>query len=194
MPRSPQAVTRLLEQARAGKADALTELFPLVYGELRALAARQIRREHGRRSIQATDLVHEAYVRLVPDRNLDWKDRAHFFAIAARSMRQVLIDRARARKAQKRGGTAEPGTLTDELLDRVEAGGERGGHPVDLIALDVALGKLAALDRRYAEVVELRFFGGLSIEEAAEVLSTSPATLKRWWAFAQAWLRRELSA
>ena len=185
--------TRLFAAHRQGDAGALAELFPLVYDELRRLAARQIRREYGPQTLEATALVHEAYMRLIPDGNLAWNDRAHFLAIAARSMRQVLIDRARARKAQKRGGPVAPVTLTDALLDRAGDPGQ-AGHGIDVIALDEALGRLHQLDPKQAEMVELRFFGGLTIEETAEVMQRSPATVKRLWKFAQAWLRRELGA
>jgi len=193
MPRSGEDLTQLLERARQGSPDALDAVFPLIYDELRVLARRQIGREYGHRSVEATDLVHEAYLRLIPSGASPWQSRAHFFGIAARSMRQVLVDRARARHALKRGGPAEPVTLADAILDRV-AGGAGRGPVVDLIALDTALSRLAILDARYVELVELRFFAGLGIEETARVMGASPATIKRWWTFAQTWLRRELGA
>ena len=193
MPHSSQSATELFARARAGNAEALADLFPLLYDELRRLAARHIGREYGPRTLQATALVHEAYLRLVPEDNLAWADRAHFFAVAAKSMRQVLIDRARARHAQKRGGLMAPVTLNDELPIRREGPG-KADATIDLIALDTALTKLEALDTKQAQMVELRFFAGLTIEETAEVMQSSPATVKRLWTFAQAWLRKELAA
>jgi RNA polymerase sigma factor (TIGR02999 family) len=185
---SPTSATELFRRARAGDDGALQALFPLVYDELRALAGRYMRREYARQTIQATALVHEAYLRLIPDRSLRWNDRAHFLALVARSMRQILVERARARHAEKRGGPGGgPVTLHDELLGNAE-------RTVDVLALDEALGQLAVLDPRQARLVELRFFGGLTVGEAAEAMSVSPATLKRDWAFAQTWLRRQLSA
>jgi len=184
---SQRDITQLLEKAGLGDRRAASQLFPLVYEELRRLAFKYVNREWKRRTLQPTELVHEAYLRLVPDQNLQWKDRAHFFAIAARSMRQVLVERARARGALKRGGGEQPVTLADEVLGHLE-------RSVDLLALDTALTKLAALDPKQAELVELRFFGGLTIEEAAMTMGTSPASAKRWWAFSKAWLRRELEA
>ena len=184
-PPSGKTVTQLVQRARTGDAGAMSKLFPLIYEELRGLAAKYIRRERPGQTLQATALVHEAYLRLIPDGGLHWKDRTHFLAIVARSMRQVLVERARVRMAQKRGGPAIPVTFTDEILGRDE-------RSVDLLALDEALGKLEDLDPKQAELVELRFFGGLTVEETAEVLEISPATVKRRWAFSQAWLRREL--
>lgn len=184
-------VTELFRRAREGNAEAREQLFPLLYEELRRLAARKIGREFGPQTLQATALVHEAYMRLIPDRDLEWNDKAHFLAIAARSMRQVLVDRARARHAGKRGGRDVPVTLSDALLDRI-GGPDSAPGTVDLIALDTALDKLNALDPKQSEMVELRFFGGLTIEETAEAMRCSPATVKRLWTFAQAWLRREL--
>jgi RNA polymerase sigma factor (TIGR02999 family) len=177
--------TRLLEQAAAGDERALERLLPLVYDELRRLAARYLQRERRAQSMQATALVHEAYLRLLGDRRLAWQSRAHFFGIAARSMRQILVERARARLASKRGGSRARITLDD----RVAAAADQS---VDVLALHEALERLAAVDAELARLVELRFFGGLTIEEAAEALSISPATLKRNWATARAWLRREM--
>ena len=193
MPHSSQSATELFARARAGNAEALADLFPLLYDELRRLAARHIGREYGPRTLQATALVHEAYLRLVPEDDLAWADRAHFFAVAAKSMRQVLIDRARARHAQKRGGLMAPVTLNDELPIRREGPG-KADEAIDLIALDTALTKLETLDTKQARMVELRFFAGLTIEETAQVMQSSPATVKRLWTFAQAWLRKELAA
>jgi RNA polymerase sigma factor (TIGR02999 family) len=160
-------------------------LLPIVYEELRRLAASYIRRERPGQTLQPTALVHEAYMRLMKDKPGRWQNRAHFCAIAAHSMRQILIERARARGAQKRGGARHRVTLDDALV----AGGERS---IDLVALDEALERLAALDPEQARLVELRFFGGLTVEETAEAMKISPATVKRHWALASAWLAREL--
>ena len=163
----------------------LDSLLPIVYQELRRLAASYLRRERPGQTLQPTALVHEAYLRLMKDRPDRWQNRAHFCAIAAHSMRQILIERARARGALKRGG-AQPRVTLDEGL---VAGGQRS---FDLIALDEALERLAQFDPEQARLVELRFFGGLTVEETAEALNISPATVKRHWAAARAWLAREL--
>jgi len=165
----------------------LDSLLPIVYQELRKLAAGYLRRERPGQTLQPTALVHEAYLRLMKDKPDRWQNRAHFCAIAAHSMRQILIERARARGAQKRGGARHRVTLDDALV----AGGERS---IDLVALDQALERLAAFDPAQARLVELRFFGGLTIEETAEATGTSPATVKRHWVVACAWLARELKA
>lgn len=163
----------------------LDSLLPLVYQELRRLAAGYIRREKPGQTLQPTALVHEAYLRLMKDRPDRWQNRAHFCAIAAHSMRQILIERARARHAQKRFGGQARVTLEDALV----AGGEQS---IDLLALDEAIDRLAELDTDQARIVELRFFGGLTVEETAEAMDTSPATVKRHWTIARAWLAREL--
>lgn len=155
-----------------------------VYAELRQLADRYLRREQAR-SVQATELVHEAWLRMARGRLPEFQNRAHFVAIAAISMRRLLVERARARHAVKRGGPQVQVTLDDVML-----AGER--HPIDLVALDMALTGLAALDAQQARIVELRFFGGLSVEETADALGISPATVKRHWTVARAWLLREL--
>jgi RNA polymerase sigma-70 factor, ECF subfamily len=160
-------------------------LLPIAYQELRRLAAGYLRRERAGYTLQPTALVHEAYLRLLKDKPGRWQNRAHFCAIAAHSMRQILIERARARDAKKRGGERQRVTLDEGLV----AGGDRS---IDLIALDQALERLAALDAEQARLVELRFFGGLTIEETAEAMNTSPATVKRHWTVACAWLAREL--
>jgi RNA polymerase sigma factor (TIGR02999 family) len=160
-------------------------LLPIVYQELRRLAANYLRRERPGQTIQPTALVHEAYLRLMKDKPNRWKNRAHFCAIAAHSMRQILIERARARGALKRGG-AQPRVTLDEAL---VAGGERA---FDVVALDEALARLAAIDPEQARLVELRFFGGLTVEETADAMAISPATVKRHWTVARAWLAREL--
>ena len=180
---------KLLERAKTGDPKAVAELMPLVYDELRRLAASYIRRERRGQTLQATALVNEAYVRLIGEKAQNWQNRTHFLAIAALSMRQILVQRARARKAAKRGGDPERITLDEQLLP---AGAAAGARAVDLVALDAALEKLAALDARQAKVVELRYFGGLSVEETAAALDISPATVKRDWTIARAWLKREL--
>jgi RNA polymerase sigma factor (TIGR02999 family) len=179
-------VAQLVESARRGDEQALSALMPLVYDELRRLAASYMRRERSGQTLQATALVHDAYIRLMQDSKLSWQNRSHFFGIAARSMRQILIERARARRAVKRGGSRVRVTLDAGLL-ATEA------PAIDLEALDEALTRLEALDAELAQVVEVRFFGGLSIEEAAEALGISPATVKRRWTVAKAWLARELA-
>jgi RNA polymerase sigma factor (TIGR02999 family) len=187
MDQSPAAVASLLEGARQGDEQALATLVPLVYDELRRLAASYLRRERPGQTLQATALVHDAYLRLLQDSQLSWQNRAHFFGIAARSMRQILIERARSRHAAKRGGrqvrvTFDPGLIVP------------GREPLDFEALDDALTRLGALDPDLAGVVEVRFFGGLSIEEAAEAMGISPATVKRRWTLAKAWLARDLGS
>lgn len=183
---SPGAVTRLLASARSGSQAAFDDLFPLVYGELRRIAAREMRDEKPGRTLQTTALVHEAYLRLLKDASLSFENRAHFLGIAARAMREILIERARARVAQKRGGHAVRITLDDVTVPTP-------APSVDVLALDEALQRLAGLDKRHARVVELRYFGGLSVEETAAALDVSPATVKRAWTLARAWLYRELT-
>jgi len=185
MDRSPTAIASLVENARLGDEEALAALIPLVYDELRRLAAHYLRRERPGQTLQATALVHDVYLRLLKDSHLSWQNRAHFFGIAARSMRQILIERARARRAAKRGGDRVRVTFDPGLIVAVP-------ESIDLEALDDALTRLAALDPDLAGVVEVRFFGGLSIEETAEALSVSPATVKRRWTLAKAWLAREM--
>lgn len=162
------------------------EMIGEVYTELRRLADRYVRGERAK-SVQATDLVHEAFLRLQKERAPQWRDRTHFLAIAAISMRRLLVERARARGASKRGGGQIQVTLDEKLL------ADHGpGQNLDLLALDQALAGLAKLDAQQARIVELRFFGGLSVEETADALSISPATVKRHWTIAKAWLLREL--
>ncbi|MFO7692014.1 MAG: sigma-70 family RNA polymerase sigma factor [Vicinamibacterales bacterium] len=162
------------------------ELFPLVYAELRRIAAREMRREKPGRTLQTTALVHEAYLRLLKDASLSFENRAHFLGIAARAMREILIEHARARSAQKRGGGAVRLTLDDRAAPV-------SSPSIDVLALDEALQRLARLDERHARVVEFRYFGGLSVEETAAALQLSPATVKRDWTLARAWLFRELA-
>lgn len=168
------------------RGEALEALWPVVYQELRRLAGRYLQRERPGHTLQATALVHEAYLRLLREPNTAWQNRAHFCAIAAGAMRQILVEHARARHAQKRGGHAARITL-DEALVATPPGS------LDVEALHDALEELAGLDARQARLVELRFFGGLSIEEAAGELDVSPATAKRDWTVARAWLRRRLT-
>jgi RNA polymerase sigma factor (TIGR02999 family) len=183
---APGAITQLIEQARGGDRQALEQVVPLVYAELRRIAARYLRRERAGHSLQATALVHDAYLRLLKDEDLSFQNRAHFLGIAARSMRQILVEHARARDAAKRGGERRRVTLDESV-----AAGEP--RDIDLLALDAALERLAERDPQHARIVELRFFGGLTNEETAEALDVSPATVKRAWAVARAWLFRELS-
>jgi len=182
---SPADVGSLVDSARQGDQQALATLMPVVYDEMRRLAASYLRRERPGQTLQATALVHEVYMRLLQDAQLSWQNRAHFFGIAARSMRQILIERSRARKAAKRGGEQVRVTLDPGLMAAPSQG-------FDLEVLDDALTRLAAFDAELAHVVEIRFFGGLSIEEAAEALDVSPATVKRRWTVAKAWLARDL--
>jgi RNA polymerase sigma factor (TIGR02999 family) len=172
------------------------DLMPQVYDELRRLAANYLRRERPGQTLQATALVHEAFLRLSKEKHQPWKNRTHFLAIAALSMRQILVQRARARHAEKRGGGAEKITLDESMMSDHAAlsrrSAEREGG-VDVLALDTALDKLAALDPQQAKIVELRYFGGLTVEEAAAALDISPATVKRHWTVARAWLHKELS-
>jgi RNA polymerase sigma factor (TIGR02999 family) len=170
-----------------GDAAALERLVPLVQHELHRIAERCMRRERAGHTLQTTALVNEAYVRLVDVQRINWHDRAHFLAMSARLMRRVLVDHARARKYQKRGGGAVKVTLVEEL-------GGSNERPHDLVALDDALEALAKIDERKSRVIELRFFGGLSVEETASVLKVSADTVMRDWKLAKAWLLRELSA
>ena len=166
----------------------MNELVEEVYGELRRMADRYVRRERVK-SVQATELVHEAFLRLAKEKQPQWRNRTHFMAIAAISMRRLLVERARARGAAKRGGAKVQVTLDERLL--ADEGADAA--MIDVIALDRALTQLATLDPQQARIVELRFFGGLSVEETAEALDISPATVKRDWTVARAWLLRELT-
>lgn len=184
-PLAAPTVTQLLHAWGGGDAGALDQVVPLVYAELRRQAERYLRREAPGHTLQTTALVHEAYLRLVDQRSARWESRAQFFGVAAQLMRRILVDHARGHHAAKRGGSA----IQVPLEEGTAAAQERD---VDLLALDEALTRLAALDERQARVVELRYFMGLGIEETAEALAISPATVKREWAMARAWLRREL--
>ncbi len=184
-----QQVTRLLRNWARGDEDAASELFPIVYAELRRLARRYMTRERPNHTLQTTALIHEAYLRLANQTRADWQNRAQFFAVAAQMMRRILVDHARSRAYRKRGGTVEKATLA--LEEQVVVAPER--EP-DLVALDSALQRLAAFDQRKAKVVELRYFGGLEMQEIAEVLGVSTVTITRDWKMAKAWLRQELNA
>jgi RNA polymerase sigma-70 factor, ECF subfamily len=179
-------VTGLLRAWGQGDEQALERLAPLVYQELRRIAGRYMARERSDHTLQATALVNEAYVRLVDVKGVSWQDRAHFFAISARTMRHILVDFARSRRYKKRGGGADPVSLDESLVIQGRPG-------ADLVALDDALNAFAAVDARSSRVVELRFFGGLTVEETAEVLKVSPETVMRDWKLAKAWLQRELN-
>ena len=185
---TPQAaqVTGLLIAWGAGDESAFDQLVPLVHAELRRLAHRQMGRERAGHTLQTTALVNEAYLRLIDVSQVKWQDRAHFFAMSARLMRRILVDHARARQSRKRGGTTRRVSLEDAHVVSQE-------RSADLVALDDALQALAAVDARKCQVVELRYFGGLSIEESAEALQVSPETIQRDWRLAKAWLQRELS-
>ena len=182
---SIQHVTRLLRAWGQGEDAALEELLPLVHQELRRLARRYMFGERPGHTLQTTALVNEAYLRLVNSRQVNWQNRVHFFAISAQLMRRILVDYARARGSQKRGGGVPKVTLDEELMAPQEK-----GH--DLVALDDALKALAHIDPRKCKVIELRFFGGLSVDETAEVLKISPDTILRDWRLAKAWLAREM--
>ena len=183
----PQEVTRLLLAWNGGDEGALDKLVPLVYSELRRLARRQMRRERPDHSLQTTALINEAYLRLVDLKTIQWQNRAHFFALCARMMRRILVDFARSRGYRKRGGGARPVSLD-------QAPAVSAQPPKDIVAVDNALNALAQVDARKAEVVELRFFGGLTAQETAEVLKVSEETVLRDWKLAKVWLLRELGA
>lgn len=182
----PEPITSLLRALRDGDRSALDRLAPLVYDRLRAMARARMRRERPGHTLETTALVHEAYLELAAADGIDWRDRAHFFAVAARAMRNVLVDHAERRRAQKRGGGVAPVTLDPELPALAPACGE------EILALHAALERLRALDPRQERVVECRFFAGMTIEETAAALGVAPATVKRDWETARAWLNREL--
>jgi RNA polymerase sigma factor (TIGR02999 family) len=181
-----QEVTQVLLDWNRADGNAAERLIPLVYDELRRLARQYLQRERSDHTLQATGLVHEAYLRLVDQSSVTWQNRAHFFGVAAQAMRRILVDHARSHRAEKRGGDREKLEFDEELLPS----GERA---VDLIALDDALRELERLDSRQSQIVELRFFGGLTNEEIGEALDISPRTIKREWRLAKAWLRRQIS-
>jgi len=185
-PSSTSNVTRLLLQWSEGDTAAREALIPLVYGELRRIARQCLASQRPGHTLQSTALVHEAYLRLVDHSSVHWENRVHFFAVAAQLMRRILVDHARRQRAAKRGG----GNLTLVLDEAVAPPARRA---VDLIALDDALNGLAALDSRQSQIVELRFFGGLSIEDTSQLLDISPATVKREWVTARAWLYQQVN-
>lgn len=182
---SQHQITVLLEQWGEGDPQALEKLTPLVYGELHRLASRYLRRERPDHTLQSTALVNEAYLKLVGQHSMRWQNRAHFFGIAAQLIRRILVDHARSRAAEKRGSSA-PKLSLEEVPEAAAV------RELDLVALDDVLDDLAKIDPRQSRVVELRFFAGLSVEETAEVMQMSPATVKREWTAAKAWLFRQL--
>jgi len=180
----PEDITELLHRFQAGDEDARSQLIDAVHGELRVIAARYMRREKGDHTLQTTALVNEAYLKLVNLKTANWQDRAHFYAVASRVMRRILVDHARKHIAGKRGGGIEVLPLNEAIVFTP-------GRSSQIVRLDEALTRLAETDDRASKVIELRFFGGLSVEECAEVLGISPRTVKREWMFARAWLRSE---
>jgi RNA polymerase sigma-70 factor (ECF subfamily) len=185
MPDPQGEVTRLLNEVRGGHQEAMEQLLPLVYDELRRIAGGYFRRERTDHTLQPTALVHEAYMKLVDQRSVQWENRGHFLGVAATLMRRILLDYARTHRAEKRGGGVQKVEL-DEGMAVTEL------RAVEMIDLDRALTELASMDPDQGRIVELRFFGGLSVEETAEVMKISPATVKRYWASAKAWLYREI--
>ena len=178
-------VTELLREWSEGDQQALSELLPIIYNELRQVAHRYLRRERAEHTLETTALVHEAYLKLIDQRSVNWQNRAHFFAIAAQAMRRILIDNARRRTAGKRGNGVR--------VPLEEVAGVSGERDDDLLALDEALRELEEIDPQQSKIVELRYFGGLTIEETSEAMSLSPATVKREWAMARAWLYQTLT-
>lgn len=183
---APNEVTQLLVAWSNGDSAARDALMPLVHDELRRLAHRYMDRERGNHTLQTSALVNEAYLRLIDQKDVHWQNRAHFFGIAARIMRRILVDYARKRGFAKRGGNLQPVTFDEAMIVSPERAAE-------VVALDDALNCLAELDQRKSQIIELRFFGGLSVEETAEVLGVSAGTVMRDWTFAKAWLRREIT-
>jgi len=186
MVQAPQNVTELLVGWSNGDKEALDRIMPIVYDELRKQAARYLRRERVGHTLQTTALIHEAYIRLVDQKNVRWQNRAHFFGISAQLMRRILVDHARTKGRAKRGGSDIRVSLDDANLIAKAT-------DLDIIAVDEALERLAQIDEQQSKIVELRFFSGLTVEETAEVLKISPATVKRDWSMAKAWLHREIS-
>lgn len=184
---SQENVTELLLGWGDGNKEALDRILPIVYDELRRQAARYLRRERAGHTLQTTALINEAYIRLVDQKNVRWQNRAHFFGIAAQLMRRILVDHSRTKGRAKRGGSDVRVSLSDANLIANQ-------RDIEVIAVDEALARLAQIDEQQSKVVELRFFGGLTVEETAEVLKISPATVKRDWSMAKAWLHREISS
>lgn len=181
-----QRITHLLINWSNGDEFALEQLMPLVYEELRQMARRYMRNQRSGHTFQTTELIHEAYLKLASGEDKQWQNRAHFFGVAATAMRHILVDYARSKQAEKRGGQAEKITLEDNMIVSAE-------RPEEIVRLDEALKRFALIDERKARVVEMKFFAGLNIEEIAEVLKISPETVKRDWRFSRTWLYRELS-
>jgi RNA polymerase sigma-70 factor, ECF subfamily len=186
-PPPPAEITRILQEWQAGSREALGRLMPIVYNELKMLASRQLRREWRPDRLQTTAVVNEAYMKLFGQREVDWQNRGHFFAIAAQMMRRILVDDARRQQREKHGGAAVRVELNEAIPEPSQV------DALDALALDQALQKLEALDAQQGRIVELRFFGGLTVEETAAVLGVSPRTVKREWAMAKSWLFRELT-
>jgi RNA polymerase sigma factor (TIGR02999 family) len=186
MASSPQEVTQLLIDWSNGDQAALDKLMPLVYDELRRMAKRYMSRQTPGHTLQTTALINEAFIKLVGQQEMQWQNRSHFFGVAAQAMRHILVDYARSRKYEKRGGGAQKVSLDEALMVSDERAAE-------IVALDDALKELAKVDLRKCQVVEMRYFGGLSVEETAEALNVSPVTVMRDWSMAKAWLHRELS-
>jgi RNA polymerase sigma factor (TIGR02999 family) len=186
MPPQTKNITQMLGQLRSGNQEVVSQLVPLLYDELRRLAAYHLRRERPNHTLQATALVNEAYLRLIDQQAVEWKNRSHFFGIAAQQIRRILVDYARSHQAAKRGGAAARVTLDEAMIVSRD-------NPGEVILVDETLDRLAALDPQQAKIVELRVFGGLTVEEVAEVLGISPATVKRDWRMAKAWLTREIN-
>jgi RNA polymerase sigma-70 factor, ECF subfamily len=182
----PKHVTTLLRRFRAGNAQVAEELIPLLYEDLRRMASYYLRRERQDHTLQPTALVHEAYLRLIDQKDAHWQNRSQFFAVAARLMRRILVDYARRRGAVKRGGAVPKIPFEEAFALSRQA-------PTDMLAFDHVLARLAEIDEQQEQVVELRVFGGLTIEEVGDVLNISPATVKRDWSMAKAWLSREMS-
>jgi RNA polymerase sigma-70 factor (ECF subfamily) len=185
---SADEITLLLRDWQKGDDGAAAKLMPLVYSELRRVAARHMRQEQPGNTLQPTALVHEAYIKLLGQKNVRWEGRTHFFGVASHAMREILVEHARKRKAEKRGGSQKKVYVSDV----VEPASPKRG--VDLLALDEALNRLEKLDARQVKIVELRYFAGLSVEETSEVLEVSPRTVKRDWSSARVWLHREIRA
>lgn len=185
--RNSLQITHLLKKWSEGNQEVLDKLMPLVYDELRRQASRYLRRERANHTLQTTALIHEAYLKLIDQNQVEWQNRTHFFAIAAQAMRRILVDYARERNREKRGGAAENLPLEEAAFVVSE------GKNVDLVALDEALDRLAEFDERQARVVELRYFSGLSIDETAEILGISNVTVRRDWNMAKAWLHQQIT-
>jgi RNA polymerase sigma factor (TIGR02999 family) len=186
MPPESKNITLMLQQVRDGNQEVVSQLVPLLYDELRRLASSYLRRERPNHTLQTTALVNEAYLRLVDQKDVEWKNRSHFFGIAAQQMRRILVDYARSHGAAKRGGAAAKVSLDEAMIVSKE-------NPGETLVVDETLTRLAAFDPQQAKIVELRVFGGLTIEEVGEMLGISPATVKREWTVARAWLTREMN-